>query len=245
MDVPRITLPVSILLCLIASISKSQPKEAAADKEKKPLYTTNLNKNDYFIGGTVGLSTKKTSNRDIFLYNIDNEDNSTFSFRFDGGYALKDNLFVGLGIQYGESRKKGNYTDTDNSTSYKQFYEYSMSIKPFIKNYVPLGESRRLNLVTQTEFSFSINQSLLQSEQNDDITRTHLNQYEIGIGIRPGLLVFIVNNFAIETSVNVAGISYSYSRQKTTNQPKTTINKGNIDLKIDILQLNLGFFVYL
>lgn len=245
MKLPTTPIMTILLLFWITSVTYGQPQTTPTSPKEKAFYIANLNKGDYFIGGTLGVETKETSNRDILLYNIDNEDNSNFSFRFDGGYAWKDNLFVGAGLQYGETRRNGNYTDNDNSSSYKQFYGNNMSFKPFIKNYVPLSDSRRFNLVTQTELSFSLSQSIRQVEQNNDITRTLLKKFEVGIGVRPGLLVFIVDKFAVETSVNVAGISYSYSKQKDTNQPDTIIKRGSIDFKIDILQLNLGFFVYL
>lgn len=214
-------------------------------KKAKPIFTTNLNKGDYFVGGTISLSTQETNNRDVLIYNIDNENSADFSVRFDGGYAIKDNVFVGFGVQYGETKRKGNYVDSDNSSSYKRFYSNTMSYRPFIKNYVPLSESRRFNLITQTELSFGITQSIRQTEKDNDIIRTFSKQFDFGVSIRPGLLVFVVDNFAIETTVNVGGIKYSYLKQTTTLQPNTVVKKGSIDLKIDILQINLGFFVYL
>jgi hypothetical protein len=58
-------------------------------------------------------------------------------------------------------------------------------------------------------------------------------------------MVFIVENFAIEASVNLAGINFSNSTIKSTDIPDEVVRKASIDLKIDILKLNLGFLIYL
>ena len=209
-----------------------------------PVYKANLNKHDFFVGGTLSLNSKEISNKNALVLNIDDQNSNTISLGIDGGYALKDNFFIGLGVAYGQTTKSGHYTDTDDIQKYTQAYTNKMEFKPFIKNYVPLGPSRRFNIITQTELSFSLQQSISESLVDDEITRTMSKTYVAGIGIRPGISVFVIDNFAIETTVNVAGINYSYQKSETTNQTPTIVKQGLIDLKIDIIQLNLGFFVY-
>lgn len=194
----------------------------------KPVYRANLNKHDYFVGGTLSLNSKEIVNKDALVLNIDDQLSNSISLGIDAGYALKDNLFVGLGVDYGQTTKKGHYTESD-IQKHTQVYTNKMEFRPFIKNYVPLGPSRRFNIITQTELSFSLQQSISESLVDDEITRTLSKTYVAGIGIRPGILVFVIDNFAIETTVNVAGINYSYQKSETTNQAPTIVKQGLID----------------
>ena len=66
----------------------------------------------------------------------------------------------------------------------------------------------------------------------------------MGLGIRPGLLVFVLKNSAMEASVNIAGIGFSVSEIKETDKPDAIVKSADLDLKIDLLQLNLGFITY-
>jgi hypothetical protein len=54
-----------------------------------------------------------------------------------------------------------------------------------------------------------------------------------------------MRNVAFETTLNVAGVKYSYEKIKTTNLPDAKSETASIDFKIDILQLNIGIFVYI
>jgi len=233
-----------VLSIACASSLHAQLADSIPKFKIKPSYRVNLNKGDAFVGGTLSLNSKETVNKNALVLNIDDEQSNVISLGVDGGYALKDNFFIGLGVAYGQTTKRGHYTDSEDIQKYTQAYTNKMEFRPFIKNYVPLGPSRRFNIITQTELSFALQQSISESLVDNEITRTLSKKYVAGIGIRPGISVFVIDNFAIETTVNVAGINYSYEKSETTNQTPTVVKQGLIDLKIDIIQLNLGFFVY-
>jgi hypothetical protein len=62
--------------------------------------------------------------------------------------------------------------------------------------------------------------------------------------MRPGLLAFIVNNFGFEMNVGAFGLSSSKEKIKTTNQPDGEVKTNDLSLRIDVLQLSLGFSLY-
>jgi hypothetical protein len=80
---------------------------------------------------------------------------------------------------------------------------------------------------------------------NEELTRKQSLKYTGSLGVRPGISVFVLQNVAFETTLNVAGVRYSYEKSQTTNQPDSKTETASIDFKIDILQLNIGIFVYL
>ncbi|MBP6611376.1 MAG: hypothetical protein KA206_09855 [Paludibacter sp.] len=55
----------------------------------KPVYRANLNKHDYFVGGTLSLNSKEIVNKDALVLNIDDQLSNSISLGIDAGYALK------------------------------------------------------------------------------------------------------------------------------------------------------------
>jgi hypothetical protein len=204
-----------------------------------------LNKGDFMIGGTLGLDLRSAENENQLLQTAVEESKDVFNLRLDGAYALKDDWFVGLGFLWGVTNRSGDYLDPNSGDlSNVQFRRTSYSFRPFIKNHLPLDRNRRFNLVVQTEMGFSINQSIEESVTNEIVTRKLENELVAGIGVRPGLLAFIMKNFAVEVSVNIAGLGFSVKEISTTDEPDVKVQSAELDLKIDILQLNLGFISY-
>jgi hypothetical protein len=205
-----------------------------------------LDKGNFLIGGTVSLDLRENSNKDQLVRKINIENLASFAVRLDGGYAIKDDVFAGIGLQYGQTDREGDYINSSDGTlSNVKYFEQSISIRPFIKNHLPLDRRGRFNIVNQTELKFQIDQSISETTIDRVVTRTLSVDQAYGVGIRPGIMVFVVHNFAFEATVNLAGISYSHSRVETTGQPDMVVSKAGIDLKIDLLQLNLGFLIYL
>lgn len=204
-----------------------------------------LDKGDFFIGGTLGLDLKDAENQNQILTTALTESSDNFNLRLDGGYAIKDDFFVGMGFLWGVTNRTGEYEDGNTGEiSDIQYYGTRYSIRPFIKNHLPLTPNQRFNLVVQTELRFSLEQSLEETDLNEIVTRKYRDEWGLGIGVRPGLLAFVMNNFAVEASVNLAGIGFSVVEVNETNMPDVNVSTANLDLKIDILQLNLGFVTY-
>jgi len=204
-----------------------------------------LDKGDFMIGGTLGLDLKDIENQDQLVRFANSEYSDDFNLRLDGAYALKDDFFVGMGFLWGVTNREGQYEDTNTGDiSDVQYYGTTYSIRPFIKNHLPLTPNKRFNLVVQTELRFSLNQFIQETDLNQDLTRSLSREWGLGIGVRPGLLAFVMNNFAVEATVNVAGIGFDVREVQETGKPDLNVSRANLDLKIDILQLNLGFITY-
>ena len=204
-----------------------------------------LDKGSFLLGGTLGLNLKSAENENQLLRTALKERSDKFSLRLDGAYALKDNWFLGLGLVWGETNREGDYEDPNSGDiSDVQFHSTSYSVRPFMKNHLPLSANRRFNLVVQTELGFSLDQSIQQTRIEEVITRSLKKEWGMGLGIRPGLLVFVLKNSAMEASVNIAGIGFSVSEIKETDKPDAIVKSADLDLKIDLLQLNLGFITY-
>jgi hypothetical protein len=76
------------------------------------------------------------------------------------------------------------------------------------------------------------------------LTRTYTSSTYYGLAMRPGILAFIHKNFGFEVNVGAFGLSSSREKSTTTNQPDTRVKTNDLDLKINLLSLSLGFTGY-
>ena len=213
---------------------------------RKTMVDVRLGKGTFLAGGTLGLNLRNTGNQDQLIRKVDVEDLVDFTVRINGAYAIKNEVFIGLGLEYGQTSRKGDYINADDgSLSEVQFFQTSFSIRPFVKNHLPLDQIGRFNLINQTELIVELDQSITETTKDRVVTRQLSSSQVYGLGLRPGIMVFVVKNFAVEASVNLAGISFSNSTIKRTDIPDEVVRKASIDFKIDLLKLNLGFLIYL
>jgi hypothetical protein len=234
-------------ICLIMSFLAHQSfsQDDSTKRFQGAEIDVRLDKGDFLLGGTLGLDLKAAENENQLLRTAINENSDKLNLRLDGAYALKDDWFVGLGFLWGVTNREGDYEDPNTGDiSNIRFHSTSYSLRPFIKNHLPLNPNRRFNLVVQTELGVAIDQSIEESTANKIVTRKLTKEWGMGLGVRPGLLAFIMKNFAVEASVNIAGIGFSVTEINQTNEPDVNIRSADLDLKIDLLQLNLGFIAY-
>jgi len=202
-------------------------------------------KGSWMTGGTLSLHLKNTSDQDQLIRYVEANETYDFTIRTDGAYAFADNNFAGLALMYGQSKKTGIYENGDGEIYTEDFFSTQYSFCPFLKNLTPLDKKGRFNIITQIELWNQIEQGITQTVLNETVTRKNTLKYTGLLGVRPGISVFVLRNVAFETTLNVAGLKYSYEKIKTTARPDSNTETANIDFKIDILQLNIGVFVYL
>jgi hypothetical protein len=190
-----------------------------------------LDKGDFMLGGTLGLNLKAAENENQLLQTALTENRDKFNLRIDGAYALKDKLFVGMGFLWGVTNREGDYENSDGEISNIKLHSTSYSLRPFIKNHLPLGPSKRFNLVVQTELGFVIDQSIEETTTGDIVTRKLTDEWGFGLGVRPGLLAFVMKNFAVEATVNVAGIGFRVTDIKQTDEPDVSVRSARTGLK--------------
>ncbi|WP_430812910.1 MULTISPECIES: hypothetical protein [unclassified Carboxylicivirga] len=228
------------LLLLIGLNSSSQ-----TDLEEFSNMSNYIKKGSWLAGGTVSLKFNNTQDKDQLIRYVDENEGYDFLIRADGAYAFADYNFAGLALQYGQEDRSGVFENSDGELFTEDFFGTRYSITPFLKNLTPIDRKSRFNIITQIEFMNQIDQGIKQTVLNEEITRTRTVKYTGLLGIRPGISVFVLRNVAFETTLNVAGIQYSYEKMETTNLPDAITETGSIDFRIDILQLNIGIFVYL
>ena len=233
-----------LFLFSISLKSTSQTKKDSIDLKYENLKNF-TDKGSWMTGGTVSLQLKNTIGKNQLIRYVEEDDNYDFAINVYGAYAFADQNFAGISLLYGQSESDGTYENSDGQLYTEQFFGNQYSFRPFLKNLTPLDKRGRFNIITQIEFWNQIDQGITQTIINEEVTRKQSVKYTGLLGVRPGISVFVLQNVAFETTLNVAGIKYSYEKISTTNLPDSKTTTASVDFKIDILQLNIGIFVYL
>ena len=202
-------------------------------------------KGSWMAGGTLSLKFRNSTDKNELIRYVEDNETYDFAIRVDGAYAFANFNFAGLALKYGQTGRSGVYQNTDGQLYTEDFYGTQYAFTPFLKNLTPIDKKGRFNIITQIEFSNQIDQGITQTVLNEELIRKQSVKYTGLLGVRPGISVFVLRNVAFETTLNVAGVSYSYEKIQTTNKPDAKTETASIDFKIDILQLNIGIFVYL
>ncbi len=247
MDRKQLYKRLGFLIVIHVLISVKVSSQAGKDStEIKSMDLRNLtDKGSWMIGGTLALHLKNTSGKNQLIRYVEEDNNYEFAVNIYGAYAFADQNFAGLSLLYGQSKSDGTYENSDGQIYNEQFFGNQYSFRPFLKNLTPLDKKGRFNIVTQIEIWNQIDQGITETIINEEVTRKQSIKYTGLLGVRPGISVFVLQNVAFETTLNVAGVKYSYEKTTITNLPDSKTTTASVDLKIDILQLNIGIFVYL
>lgn len=204
-----------------------------------------ISKGRYYTSITFSLSSRNAENEDQLLRQVIEQDRYTYRVVGNGGYAIKDNFTLGLAFGYGQSKEEITYLDENDAELNSKRIQRGVSITPNMRNYIPIGKGK-LQIVVQTELGFTFGESLQRIYSIDNVDKIESDFFEFDLGVSPGVVLFFTKNWAFETRVNVAGLS-TRSEKKITNDDEANrqrIRETNIDLKLNLLALNLGVAYY-
>lgn len=204
-----------------------------------------IKKGRFYSALTFSLSQRNAENEDQLLRQVINQDRYTFRVVGNGGYALKDNFTLGLLVGFGESREEITFLDENENEITSKRLQRGVTIAPTMRNYIPIGEGQ-FQIVVQTQLGITSGESLQRVFNENDINKTEGNFIDLELGVSPGLIVFFDRHWAFETTVGVAGFS-TRTEEEVTNgdqENRQRIVTSNIDLRINLLQLNLGVAYY-
>lgn len=204
-----------------------------------------ITKGTWFSSLSLSASKKEAENERQLFATYLNEKKQSFSIRLDPGYAVKDNLGIGLGFLYGNTEDISTQQASDGAISDVKLAERRFAFRPYIKNFIPLGASNRFYIIIPTEIQIGYGSQLKEVTTNQLLSRTYSNTVYYGLEMRPGLLVFVHKNFGFEVNVGAFGLSNSVSKGTATDQPDSKVVTNDLNLKINLFELALGFSIYI
>lgn len=194
---------------------------------------------------TFSLDSRLAENEDQLLRHVVDQNKLDYRISVNGGYAIKNNLTLGLGAGYGRVHEVITTRDNNGENITSKRLQQGLSLVPNMRNYIPMGKGQ-IQVLVQTVLDVTFGESLQRTFRLDDIDKVKGNFVSIELGVNPGLALFFDKNWAFETTVGMAGFS-TRIEEKVTNDDRENREKvvhTGVDLKFNILQLNLGVAYY-
>lgn len=230
-----------ILSALFISALAGHAQDSSAPEEND----FKVRKGRFFSTLTFSMDSRQAENEDQLIRQVVDQDKYNYRIIGNGGYAIKDNMTLGLSAGYGRSGEEITYVGENDENISSKKLQHGFSIAPNMRNYIPIGKGQ-LQILVQTELGFTFGESLQRIFLPDDIDKVESNLFEFELGVSPGLILFFDKHWAFETTVGIAGFSTRIEEETTNNDEdnKQKIVETNIDLRINLLQLNLGVAYY-
>lgn len=233
----RLVITILIVLCTL---------HCAVAQDGTPVQEDyGISKGRYYGSLTFSLNSRKAENEDQLLRQVIDQDRYTYRVIGNGGYAIKDNFTLGLSLAYGQSKEDITFLDENDDELNSKRLQRGISFTPNMRNYIPIGKGK-LQIVVQTQLGFTFGESLQRIYAQDNVDKIESDFFEFDIGVSPGIVLFFTRNWAFETRVNVAGLSTRVENLVTNNDEsnKQRIEETKIDLRLNLLELNLGVAYY-
>lgn len=206
----------------------------------------------WIFGGTASYSAHTNDNYTFFIVENINSDGYTFKVSPLIGYALRNNMALGMRFVYGRSLLKVdsgelNLGDEESGTHLTAEYYYSLkhsySAAAIWRQYIPLGRNRRIALFNEMSLTLGGHQKKFAADS--PVRGTYETGYSVSLGVSPGLVAFATNSMAVEVNVGVMGISYTHAHQDHNRVREGDVKSSLMNFKINLLSIGLGVSFYL
>ncbi|MCH5345841.1 MAG: hypothetical protein J1E63_01955 [Muribaculaceae bacterium] len=208
-------------------------------------------KGQWIAGVNVSYSQDHADNYQFLI--IENLSSDSYSFKVSPMlmYAFHDNLAAGAKFAYQRSMIDMSSADLvlDSETSYNVDHLYSLRQNYYataaFRNYISLGHSTRFGFFSEVDLKFGGGQSKLVNGSGDDLTGTYERNFNMGIGLTPGIIMFLSNYSAIEVSVGVLGFDYTHTKSITDQVYIANRHSKSANFKINLFSVSFGVAFYI
>ncbi|MGL4993862.1 MAG: hypothetical protein ACRC6R_07040 [Bacteroidales bacterium] len=205
-----------------------------------------------WIGGVTFSYVNYESSESSILFSLLKDFTSnarTLKFRPYIGYALRDNVVIGM--EFGYNHTVANLDnislkiddDLDFTMSGIRLTEDLYTIATFHRSYVGLDPGKRFGLFNETALTYKKGTASFARTQAEQPKRTDTDIQEINLGINPGVSVFIMQNVSAEVSFGIVGFKYRSEKQRNTLGEEGSRRSSGANFKINLFNINLGISV--
>lgn len=203
-----------------------------------------------FFGGVSLFMLQGSSEDDklnILFGDIYKAEGYMFTAEAFGGYFIDDAMALALRAGYSRTKYDIDFKlmeDLLDVDERRQYVSNGFFVKPYLKNYLKVLDSRNIYFFNETSVSFEYSYGISQVDDGEDMGKTRNKSYSIDIGINPGLSIMVLDKFAFETSVGLLGLSSTIMdiEENGDNHSKVTFNMVNFTINLLALQLSLVTF---
>lgn len=240
-----------VLFITLACIFASYPV-SAQEKFKRGLEQSKfIPKGQWITGVSVSYSQSTLDDYQFFIIEDISGDNYTFKVSPMLLYAFHDNLAAGGKFAYQRSlvRIDDARLVLDSETDYKVEGLYSLSHNYYgmacFRNYISFGQNKRFGLFNEVQLQFGGGESKLCNGRGDELTGTFERNYNLNIGLAPGMIMFLNNYSAIEVNIGVLGFDYTHTRSVTDQIYVASRDSRSANFRINLFSITFGVAFYL
>lgn len=204
-----------------------------------------ISKGRFYSSLNFSLDQRNAENVDQLVRQVIDQNKYDYTVTANAGYAIKDNLTLGFSAGFGRAREEITFLDQDDMEIQSKVLEQQFSFLPNLRQYIPIGAGK-LQIIVQTQLGFTFGESLRRDFMMNDVDKTETDFIDFQLGVNPGLVLFFNRNWALETTVGVAGFSARLDEKTINNNvdAQESIQTTNIDLRLNLLELSLGVAYY-
>lgn len=208
-------------------------------------------KGQWITGVSVSYSEHTENNYSFFVVENINSDGYNFKLSPLVCYAIKNNMAVGGRFNYGRTLVRMDETNIDISDDMSfdinNVYQlkHTYSAMAVLRNYIPLGNSKRFALFSETQVEIGGSQSKVSNGRGEALTGTYSTSKDLSLGVAPGMVAFINNYTAVEVSVGVLGVNFSKKVQNTNQVISGEQSSTSANFRINLFSIGLGIAFYL
>ena len=233
-----------LLLCIAPAMAQ---EEFAREIES----TVFVPKGQWVSGISVSYSQSTQNNYQFFI--LEHLKGDTYNFRVSpmACYIFKDDMGAGARVAYTRSLTKletadlvlDSETEVDMDNLYRLSHNYYVT--GIFRNYMSLNASKRFGFFNELQLQLGGGQSKLMKGKGNAITGNYERNFNLDIGIAPGLVIFLNNYSAVEVQVGVLGFSMTDTKTITDQIYVARRKSMAANFYINLFSINFGVAFYL
>ena len=202
--------------------------------------------------GGVSFSYMELTGDDYKFLILDDMGGEGYTFKVSpyAGYFFKDNMAAGVRLNYNRTYADiGNINidlgdDLELDIADYKYLDHQYTASGFLRTYMGLGNSKIFGFFNELRLTYGYGQGKTLSGTGNDVTGTYQTSHHLQIGSAPGLTAFVMNNLAVEVSINLVGLDFKWAEQTTNQVEHGSYRKSSADFKINIFSINIGVCTY-
>jgi outer membrane protein W len=125
-----------------------------------------------------------------------------------------------------------------------QQFGQGFSFTSFIKTYIPLSHNNRYYIYFKPFLGYENKQVLKATTTAVDLNRELKTIQEFRLATDAGMTFFIIDNVALDLSINVFNISHVSTTKSVNGDDSAKSRDGDVQLKLNLARINIGVSAY-
>lgn len=242
-----------LVVAALLAVASMAPQYACAQEEfERDIESVVFVPKGQWITG-LSVSYQQSSQNKYQFFVFEGISGDTYSFKISPMllFSFKDDMAAGGRFAYSRALTKLESADIvlDSETDYNIDHLYRLShnysFSGLFRNYFSIGRSKRFGFFNELQFTLGGGQAKLMQGTGSDLTGNYERDFNLSIGLTPGLCVFLNNYSAMEVNIGVLGFSYTDTKTITDQIYVAHRNSKMANFRINLFSISFGAAFYL